>query len=1357
MTLKRMWSVARRLLGLAVVLLPLLVSSHARPIYAAGNPTANLALTLTSTYESISVYLDFDDDDNDNNQASFEYREVGGSFIDGMEMVVDRRDSVTIYKTVSDSTTYTNFYVDQWRASILGLTAGTEYEVQVTVTDADGVTGSSVVTDTIFTRTETALIPSTGGTFYVSDATGSDSTGVGSEGNPWKTIQFAVDNLTAGAGDTILVKAGTYSENVRVTTSGTSGNYITLRNYQTDTVTIKPPGDTDLRATTGISTDANFLRIKGFRIEGGNTGIRVGDDSRDVIVEDNFVIGYGNEGGGIEIGGEMFGDSFSPTTNAQNVTVQNNTVHVTVIQSLDRGGIVSVDNLGGHVIRNNTVKFLHAGASDHGEDCILHIENTDYDDAFKDTDIYDNTCIGATDDGIELDGNNVNLRVWGNFIENPNVGISIAPSVLGPTYIFRNVVRDLVDHWSPCIGIKEGRGGEGHVYFYHNTFFLRGAKCMGESFAYADAGGDPEGANVHIKNNVFYFAERYFSTESDPVVEADYNLLFDDDGGELGKYNGNSFQDVPELRSDQSFEQNGLEADPLFLDTVNDNFRLQPTSPAIDVGVVIQGFNDADSAWAFAGSAPDIGAFEFGAADATPPVRFDGAPTVLQPSATTQVDLTLVTDEIATCRYSGSPGTPYDSMPTTFTVVDFVYHSTTVTGLTSGTSNAYYIRCEDSSVNQNSDDFAISFDVSAPDPTPPIITSVQATTGVSTSTIQWTTDDVSDSTVMYSTTSGTLDQTATEGTLVTGHSLTLTGLSAGAVYFYQATSCNVDSVCSTSAEKSFSMPQQLDFNPTDDAFVREDTPDSSFGTAVTVRVDKADPTDEVWSFFRFDVSGVTGDVLEALLTIHVPDKDKADSAEGGELFRAQSTGWTESTLTWNNKPALDASPLLELGPVVKGFTYQVDVTPAVTGDGPVALAIKPTSGNGAEYESRESARPPVLSVTYQPVAAGDTGPPIRSNGLPTGTLPFGTTQTTMSLETNEQAICHYADTMDTSFGAMPGIFVNTSSTVHTTTLSGLTGGSSHTKYVRCIDSVGNENDDDFAISFSVASSEPAPPLISDVVVHVGLTTSTVEWTTDAASDSLVMYSTTDSSLDQQVSDAALVTSHSIGLTGLLAGTEYFYRAKSCVAALCSTTNIDSFTTMEQTQFPPTDDATVRAAEPDTSFGTTGVLEIDKTPLMVSYLKFEVTGTSGEISSATVNLFNADTSVEGGAISLVPSSSWDESTVTWNSRPATSTDPALDTLGAVAVDTWYALDVTSAVTGDGTYTFVIQPTHTNGADYDAKEGTNPPYLELTYGTTTVSGPTAIPGLTSWGLIAMAATIVFMVLWMRRTGHRFRGER
>lgn len=113
----------------------------------------------------------------------------------------------------------------------------------------------------------------------------------------------------------------------------------------------------------------------------------------------------------------------------------------------------------------------------------------------------------------------------------------------------------------------------------------------------------------------------------------------------------------------------------------------------------------------------------------------------------------------------------------------------------------------------------------------------------------------------------------------------------------------------------------------------------------------------------------------------------------------------------------------------------------------------------------------LMSIVYDaPVAPPppDTTPPTRSNGTPSGTLASGTTQTTLSLTTNENALCRYATTAGVAYGSMPNAFATTGGTAHSTVVSGLTDGGSFNYYVRCQDGSGNANSDDFPIAFSVA-------------------------------------------------------------------------------------------------------------------------------------------------------------------------------------------------------------------------------------------------------------------------------------------------
>ena len=115
------------------------------------------------------------------------------------------------------------------------------------------------------------------------------------------------------------------------------------------------------------------------------------------------------------------------------------------------------------------------------------------------------------------------------------------------------------------------------------------------------------------------------------------------------------------------------------------------------------------------------------------------------------------------------------------------------------------------------------------------------------------------------------------------------------------------------------------------------------------------------------------------------------------------------------------------------------------------------------------------------LSAPDTTPPVRSNGQPSGTLPMGTTQALLSLTTNENATSRYSSAPGTAYSAMPGTFTTTGGTSHSTTVTGLTNGSSYTYYVRSIDAAGNANTDDFTISFSIAS--PPPNTVQLTVVN----------------------------------------------------------------------------------------------------------------------------------------------------------------------------------------------------------------------------------------------------------------------------------
>jgi hypothetical protein len=73
-------------------------------------------------------------------------------------------------------------------------------------------------------------------TVYYVSTTGNDSTGTGIISNPWKTIQKAANSMTAG--DTCIIRSGTYRETVTPVYSGSSAGPITFKAYEGETVTV---------------------------------------------------------------------------------------------------------------------------------------------------------------------------------------------------------------------------------------------------------------------------------------------------------------------------------------------------------------------------------------------------------------------------------------------------------------------------------------------------------------------------------------------------------------------------------------------------------------------------------------------------------------------------------------------------------------------------------------------------------------------------------------------------------------------------------------------------------------------------------------------------------------------------------------------------------------------------------------------------------------------------------------------------------------------------------------------------------------------------------------------------------------
>ncbi len=283
---------------------------------------------------------------------------------------------------------------------------------------------------------------------------------------------------------------------------------------------------------------------------------------------------------------------------------------------------VTLRNSSGHnIIRYNEI----ISTEDHGyNDAIGGGSNYSWEGAPNcDSDIYGNIVTHVWDDAIEAEGANMNVRIWGNFIDYTFTHIATATTSRGPLYIFRNVFgvsrrtqKNPIGGPMIKVGGDDGTFRGGRRYVFHNTALQpRGAFRVFSGHQLSDV----------ISRNNLYDCPGVLTGVREPVEPLDFQFdMF------TGISNGKQYLrnriggGKPALEPSQ-----GLEWFPAVNTTkvkwgrtvVNHDGKewrqtdkvIRVPNPMIDSGEVLPGFNDS-----YAGAGPDIGAFERG----RPPLKF---------------------------------------------------------------------------------------------------------------------------------------------------------------------------------------------------------------------------------------------------------------------------------------------------------------------------------------------------------------------------------------------------------------------------------------------------------------------------------------------------------------------------------------------------------------------------------------------------------------------------------------------------------------------------------------------------------------------------------------------------------------
>ena len=231
----------------------------------------------------------------------------------------------------------------------------------------------------------------------------------------------------------------------------------------------------------------------------------------------------------------------------------------------------------------------------------------------NETDVYENTIWNMGDDGVEADGRASNVRIWDNTFYDVLMGISLAPVYDGPVYAIRNVVH------------RTGVGNNSYTgspfkfnsgYDPSGTIYLfhntADAYYSGNNGLYIKSPGDWE--LIYARNNIWCgtnYALNNYNTEN--PTDLDRDNLYNAGANDLVWWDAVRYDTLAAFAAAIGQEATGFSVEPQFENSDTGDYRLQRSSPLVDAGELIPGINHN-----YKGTAPDIGAFEIESVNVLP-------------------------------------------------------------------------------------------------------------------------------------------------------------------------------------------------------------------------------------------------------------------------------------------------------------------------------------------------------------------------------------------------------------------------------------------------------------------------------------------------------------------------------------------------------------------------------------------------------------------------------------------------------------------------------------------------------------------------------------------------------------------
>ncbi|HJZ04303.1 MAG TPA: right-handed parallel beta-helix repeat-containing protein [Patescibacteria group bacterium] len=424
----------------------------------------------------------------------------------------------------------------------------------------------------------------TGANYYVNGANGSDSNPGTSRELPWRTIQKAANTMVPG--DKVTVLPGTYDQRVQINTSGSAGAPIT---YQAEGAVI----------SKGFTVHTDYITIKGFEITNTDNdnqdgwGIYV--DASNCVLEGNYV--HFATRGGIRIWATPGNEP-----NIRNCVIRNNRLdrnsqagievhgrnHLVEVNEIwdtiqyhpnwtNPPGWVDADGIrfhgSGHIFRKNYIHDIHYGIPENPNphiDCFQTFSNSDH-EAAQNIVFEQNICKNAQVSSTDSIGKGFMLEGASNIL------------------IRNNLIRAF-----SSLHIN----GSDRVTIVNNDL----TSDLSIQTAYGPTGVNLDGTvNTIIKNNIFYdiipnLTIHLLNDVSKQGLDVGYNCTYRSDGKPM---------------SGSPYPHDLWGVNPRFVNAGSGDYRLQPFSPAIDVGIMLpEVSDDFEGNPRPQGTGFDIGAYE---------------------------------------------------------------------------------------------------------------------------------------------------------------------------------------------------------------------------------------------------------------------------------------------------------------------------------------------------------------------------------------------------------------------------------------------------------------------------------------------------------------------------------------------------------------------------------------------------------------------------------------------------------------------------------------------------------------------------------------------------------------------------